>query len=148
MKIGKLVKIKGIGKIVAKTFVEHIRDFIEFLHECGLESKLDMIQHPLIVDAATSVNAVTSVDAVTSVTASTNATISPLFGKKICMTKVRDQEIIQKLSQIGAILSDTVNSDTFILIVKSKEDTSVKIKKALEKGIPIMTPDEFKLQYM
>jgi NAD-dependent DNA ligase len=130
-KIDKLVKIKGIGKIVTKTFVENIGEFLEFLRECKLEYKLNS---PIIVQ---------SIDTIQS-----HDTTHPLFGKKIVMTKVRDQEIIQKLEKVGAILADTVNSDTFVVIVKSKDDSSSKIKKALEKNIPITTPDEFKIRYL
>ena len=63
------------------------------------------------------------------------------------MTKIRDSEIIQKLTDIGAIMSDSVTSDTFTVIVKSKDDTSAKVKKALEKGISIMTLEEFTIAY-
>ena len=130
-KVDRLTRIKGIGKIVAATFVEHIGEFIEFLRECGLENKLtrETIQPEVVQNMVPDMT-------------------HPLFGKKIVMTKVRDQEIIQKLADVGGQLVDSIGSDTFALIVKSKEDTSAKVKKAIEKGIPIMTPDEFKSQYM
>lgn len=126
--IAKLIKIKGIGSIVANAFTEHIREFLAFLKECKLEYKLEPVQQPSIIPIIVNNN-------------------HSLFGKKIVMTKVRDQEIIQKLTEYGAILVDIVNSDTCVLVVKSKEDTSAKITKALEKGIPIMTPDVFKNTY-
>ena len=142
VKIAKLVKIKGVGKVVAKTFVEHIGEFLGFLRECGLELKLHSNRVVSLALASTS-------SAVATTMAEPVQDIShPLFGKKIVMTKVRDQEIIRKLAEVGGILADNVSSDTFAVIVKSKDDTSAKVKKALEKGIPIMTPDEFKQMYM
>ena len=40
-KYEKLVKIKGIGEVNARTFVSHIPIFLAFLKECGLEDKLN-----------------------------------------------------------------------------------------------------------
>jgi NAD-dependent DNA ligase len=64
------------------------------------------------------------------------------------MTKIRDKDIIETLKEVGGILQDNITSDTFVLIVKSKDDVSGKMTKAIEKGIPIMTPEEFKATYM
>jgi hypothetical protein len=75
-------------------------------------------------------------------------TSNPLYGKKIVMTKVRDQEIIRELKARGASLEDTIGSKTFVLIVKSMDDVSNKTKYAVEHGIPIMTPDAFKEKYL
>jgi len=129
-KIAKLVKIKGIGKVVAKTFVEHIGEFLDFLRECGLSNKLNPTTNALVAQPVRHFDVT-----------------HPLYGKKIVMTKVRDAHIIQKLEELGAILADAVTSDTFAVIVKSKDDVSAKVKKALEKGIPVMTPDEFRTTY-
>jgi hypothetical protein len=43
----------------------------------------------------------------------------------------------------GAELDDNIRKDTFVLIVKSKEDISNKTKYAREHNIPIMVPSEF-----
>lgn len=70
-----------------------------------------------------------------------------LFGKKLVMTKIRDKEIINILPKFGAILEDNIKKDTFILIVKSKDDKSNKTEFAEKNNILIMTPEEFKLKY-
>jgi len=131
-KYEKLIKIKGIGEVNAKTFVKNIPDFLAFLQKCGLDSKL------------TSKSKASS----SSETQQQKDSSHPLYNKKIVMTKVRDQEIIEKLKEVGGHLQDNVNSETFALIVKSKDDKSNKTEKAKEKGIPIMTPDEFKASYL
>jgi hypothetical protein len=59
------------------------------------------------------------------------------------MTKIRDKEIIDYLKTKGAELDDNIRKDTFVLIVKSKEDISNKTKYAREHNIPIMVPSEF-----
>jgi hypothetical protein len=64
------------------------------------------------------------------------------------MTKVRDQDIIRELKARGSTLEDNMTKDTFVLIVKSLEDVSNKTKYAVEHGIPIMTPVDFKEKYL
>jgi hypothetical protein len=58
------------------------------------------------------------------------------------------QHIIDYMNAKGALLEDSMKKDTFVLIVKSKEDLSNKTKYAKENNIPIMTTDEFKDNYM
>jgi hypothetical protein len=128
-KYEKLLKIKGIGEVNAKNFVKNIPAFLDFLHKCGLDSKL--------LDKSKTNETKQSLF----------NTSHPLHNKKIVMTKVRDQVIIQKLKEVGGQIQDNVNSETFVLIVKSKDDSSNKTEKAKEKKIPILTPDEFKSLY-
>jgi NAD-dependent DNA ligase len=61
---------------------------------------------------------------------------------------VRDQKIIDELKKVGGILDDGIGKNTFILIVKTKDDVSNKTKYANDHGIPIMTPSEFIEKYM
>jgi NAD-dependent DNA ligase len=63
------------------------------------------------------------------------------------MTKIRDKEIIEYLKKMGGLLEENIKKDTFILIVKSKTDTSSKIEYAKKNSITIMTPEEFKEIY-
>ena len=132
-KVKKLQTIKGIGLENAKGLVNNIPAFMAFLEETGLKGKLSETKQP--EQTTTIANIVID-------------TSDPLYGKKIVMTKVRDKEIIEKMEKVGATLEDSVNKNTFAVIVKSKDDDSNKIKKAKELGIPIYTPDEFKMQYM
>jgi NAD-dependent DNA ligase len=132
-KVKKLQSIKGIGLENAKGLVNNIPAFMAFLEETGLKEKLSETKQPEQTSAIANIVIDTS---------------DPLYGKKIVMTKVRDKEIIEKMGKVGATLEDSVNKNTFAVIVKSKEDDSNKIKKAKELGIPIYTPEEFKIQYM
>jgi len=134
-KIEMLMSIKGIGKENATEFVESIPHFLAFLKECDLESKL---QSKKVTEPENTV-----------VMASRNMDVShPLYHKKIVMTKIRDKEIIDALAKYGATLEDTMKKDVFVLIVKSKDDTSSKMEFAKKNNIPIMTPDEFKTAFM
>jgi NAD-dependent DNA ligase len=124
-KIDMLKSIKGIGKENANSFVENIPKFMTFIEECGLEYKLTK---PAVVDVFET-SRIQPID-----------TSHPLYQKHIVMTKVRDQEIIDKLKNVGGVLDNTMSKTTFVLITKSKDDVSNKTKYANEHGIPIMTP--------
>jgi DNA ligase (NAD+) len=129
-KIAMLKSIKGIGKENANVFVEHIDDFLTFLKECGLEGKLTVV--PPIENKI-----IESFDK-----------DHVLYEKHIVMTKVRDKTIIEGLSKVGGILDDSIGKNTFVLVVKSKDDNSNKTKYATDHNIPIMTPEEFIKQYL
>ena len=128
-----LKSIEGIGPENAREFVKNIPSFMEFVKGCGLESKLQ----------ETSAAVLATADAVAKPSVQ-----GPLTGKKVVMTKVRDKEIITFMTNQGASLGDSMKKDTFVLIVKSKEDTSNKTEYAVKNGIPIMTVEEFKRMYM
>jgi NAD-dependent DNA ligase len=131
-KIQMLMKINGIGKENAKSFIENIPTFLEFMKQCNLTYKYNTIQEEQGIDEEP---------------ISLNES-HPLYGKKIVMTKVRDKEIIDKLSLFGSTLENNVNKNTFALIVKSKDDVSNKTKKANELDVPIFTPEEFIETYL
>jgi DNA ligase (NAD+) len=130
----KTTKLEILSKIGVKKngeqFYDAIVPFRRFLEECGLAYKLvkepaaqiPLIQEPLVRD--------------------------PLSGKSVVMTKVRDAEIIDFLKRVGATLDDTMKTTTFVLIVKDRGDVSSKTKYAEARGIPIMTVEEFKRQYL
>jgi len=128
-----LVKIAGIGKENAKSFVENIPVFLDFLKVCGLEGKL-----------------VASLPPSTTLVAPYEKIESPvmenkhiLFGKHIVMTKVRDKEVLANLAKYGGILDENMSKNIFVLIVKSMHDSSSKMEYAREHGIPMMLPCEF-----
>jgi len=129
-KIAKVKSVKGIENKTATLFVENIPKFIEFLDTIGQTKKLTgskLQPRESIIELDTT---------------------NPLYGKKIVMTKVRDQVIIDALKKRGASLDDTIGSKTFVLIVKSLSDVSNKTKYANEHNIPVMTPEEFSKKYL
>ena len=122
-KIKKLGE-KGIHKNADEVY-ESIAPFLKFMKDCNVNP----INKPLIADPLHNKS-------------------NPLYEKTVVMTKIRDKEIIEFLQSKGAQLGDTIKNDTIALIVKSKEDISNKTKAAIEKNVPIMTPEEFKNKYM
>jgi NAD-dependent DNA ligase len=127
VKQGKLLDVKGIGKENSKEFVQNIPGFLAFLKECDLEGKLEAQTPKSSREASTS---------------------HPLYKKKIVMTKIRDKEIIDAIEKNGGTLENSMTQDVFALIVKSKEDKTVKTDYAVKHNIPIMTPEEFREAYL
>lgn len=125
-KIAKLVKVEGVAKKTAEKFVQHIPDFIKFMKEAKLDSKLTpTITEPSEIDKS-----------------------HPLYGKKVVMTGFRDKDLIQKLKDIGAENSASVSKNTFVVLVKrDKDELTGKTEEAKKLDIPIMTLDEFVNKY-
>ena len=139
-KIAKVKSVKGIENKTATLFVENIPRFVEFLDAIGQSQKLMKSGH--------SASARPTPAPAPAPPARARDSANPLYGKKIVMTKVRDQDIIGELKSRGSTLADSMTKDTFVLIVKSLEDVSNKTKYAVEHGIPIMTSVDFKEKYL
>ena len=128
-----LMSVEGIGKENAKSFVENIDKFLVFMEKAELSNKLN-----------NNVNKITKNKEEKETVEIKN---HPLTGKHIVMTKIRDKYIIEKLAEVGGILDDNFSKKTDILITKTYEDESNKIKKARELNIPIFIPGDFVKKY-
>jgi NAD-dependent DNA ligase len=62
----------------------------------------------------------------------------------IVFTDIRDNEFKEKLESLGATVSESVTKSTTHLVVKDKNGTTSKMKKAKEYNIPFYTLDEMK----
>jgi NAD-dependent DNA ligase len=125
-KVAKITQIKGMALKTAKAFVEKIPAFIQFLKDTGLEEKL-----------------VTGLPKKKEIDQS-----HPLSGKSIVMTGFRDEDLQEKIKQVGAKVGSSVSKNTFIVLVKNIEEDTGKAADARKLGIPLMTPDEFKNKYL
>ena len=125
-KIDKLSKIKGMAKKTAEAFVKKIPEFLGFLKECNLNSKLTTIerQNKMVIDES-----------------------HPLYKKSIVMSGTRDKEIEEKLNEVGANLSTSVNSKTFAVITPDTESNTGKVANAKKLNIPLFTPENFKKKF-
>ena len=128
-KINKIANIKGMAQKSAEAFVEKINDFINFMKEAALIDKLNQ--------NSSSISEVNTGD------------IShPLFSKTIVMTGFRDKELQENLKKIGAKMGTSVSKNTFIVLVKSKEEDTGKVLDEKKLCVPVMTIDEFKQAYI
>jgi NAD-dependent DNA ligase len=131
-KIKKLTEIKGMAVKTASAFVEKIPDFIAFLKETGLESKLQA-----------------SASAATAATAAPVVKTHPFSGKTIVVTGLTEKVIDDKVKSIGAKFGSSVSKNTDIVVAKSVDESSGKLDKARElnktlaKPILIISLDDF-----
>jgi len=68
-------------------------------------------------------------------------------GKQIVMTGFRDPDLETLIESEGGKVGSSVSSKTSVVIAKNPSDTSTKLKKARDNGIPVLSLDQFKSQY-
>jgi NAD-dependent DNA ligase len=125
-KVAKISAIKGMAEKTAEAFVERIPDFINFIKEADLVKKLaqDVTEKKPIDES------------------------HPLFGKTIVMTGFRDAQIQEAIKNVGAKLGSSVSKNTFIVLVKDKDEDTGKAADARKLGVTLMTPEEFSKKYL
>jgi NAD-dependent DNA ligase len=137
-KIDMIKGVDGIGENSAKELIENIPRVLEFLKECGLEYKYKLQEKKQ--ETNDSIGPTSQQDIREPID-------SPFYKKKIIMTKTRDKAIIDFIQKNGGILEENIKKDTFLLIVKSYENTSSKTEYAKKHGIPILSVEDFKTKY-
>ena len=126
-KISRIINIKGIANKTAEAFTEKIAQFVHFMKEINMEHKLqNQIQNQ---------------------TQNQIQILHPLNNKTIIMTGFRDADVENSLKQIGAKLGTSVSKNTFIVLVKDKDEDTEKAKSARKLNILLMTLSEFKTKY-
>lgn len=126
-KIQKLTSVKGMASKTAQSFVENIPNFLQFMEECGLMSK---IRTP-VSNEKVSVN-----------------TDHPLYKKSIVMSGTRDKELESALKKYGANLGSSVSSNTFALITPDVDSATGKVISAKKHNVDIFTPIAFREKYL
>ena len=128
-KILKVKQIDGMAEKTSEKFVNKIPIFIKFISEAKLLDKLEIKK----VDA-------NDIDE--------KIEKHILNDKKIVMSGFRDKELIEKIKKVGGDLSNSVSKNTFVVIVKNKDEETGKIDQAKKLQIPIMIPEEFISKYL
>jgi len=134
-KIQKVESIKGMAIKTAEAFVNQIPAFLEFLQETNLTHKLTQ---------TTNKNQTTNQDQ----NQDQKNTEHPLYNKTIVMTGFRDQDLQEELKKLGVKQTTSVSKNTFILLVKDKQDETSKVLDAKKLNIPIMTKEEFTAKFI
>ena len=122
-------QVPRVGKIAAG-FVKAIPKFVEFMNEIHMQDKLN--GEP--VQKASN-------------TGETLVTTHELSGKSIVFTGGKDKALIKTLGELGAIIGSAVSKNTYVLIAKDKNADTGKVKVAKDKGVNVMTVEEFKEAY-
>ena len=120
-----IAEIDGFAEKTAKKFVKNISAFKKFIRDNGLEYKLEYIKEQQSYDKS-----------------------HPLYEKNILMTGFRDEDFKMNVRNFGGNISSGISSNTDILVVKSMDSTTSKMKKAQELGIEIMTKNDFVTKYL
>tara|TARA_B100000795_G_scaffold132725_1_gene99055 strand:- start:2604 stop:5663 length:3060 start_codon:yes stop_codon:yes gene_type:complete len=118
-----VVEIDGFAEITAKKFVKNVNAFMKFIKENNLEFKLEYVKEN--IDDS-----------------------HELYGKNVLMTGFRDEDFKMNLRDIGVKIASSVSSNVDILVVKSMDTTTGKMKKAQEMGIDIIIKDDFVAKYL
>ena len=126
-KISLVRNVDGIALKTAEQFVINIPKFIQFIKSAGLENKLKKIdsENDKKIDKD-----------------------HPLYGKKIVMTGFRDKELAELIKSYGGENEDIVTKNTFVVLVKNKDEDTGKALLAKKLDIDIMLPDEFKEKFI
>lgn len=72
---------------------------------------------------------------------------SKLSKLDVAFSGVRDAELKELIQRNGGQAGDSMKASTNVLIVKDPDSGSSKITKALDKGLPVMTIEQFKKKY-
>lgn len=119
-----IMEIDGFAQKTAMKFVKNIQKFKSFIKKINLEDKLIYKLNKNI------------------------DTSHLLFEKKILLTGFRDEELMQKIRNVGGNIASSVSKNLDILIIKSKNVISSKLDKAKNiDTIEILTKENFKIKY-
>jgi len=116
--------VRGIEGFAAKTanlFVTRIPQFMEFIDETKLQSKLTKAK----VD-----------------------TSHQLYGKKILSTGFRDKGLETQIKAHGGKIATGVSSKLFVVLVPTMDADTSKADEARKKKLTLMTPEAFTKKYL
>ena len=126
----KVEGIDGIGKVIAKQFVEGLPKFKTFMD--GLKVPYN--------NASTNNQPAEGARDGDGVGDGDNARDIEVFrGKKIVLSGFRDKEIERRIESAGGTVATSVSGKTDFVVVKSEGSDSSKAKKAKELGVTIIT---------
>ena len=124
-KIALVKEVSGMAKKSAETFVKRLPEFVQWCKDAGVMGKLDYkAESGPKIDKS-----------------------NPLYGKKIVMTGFRDKDLVSAIEALGASNGSSVSKNTFVVLVKDKDEDTGKADQARKLGVPLMTPEEFKAKY-
>ena len=125
-KINKLKVIDGLGRKTSEQFVEKIPEFKKFISEAKLEDKLSKKESPK----------------------KSPKKELPLSNKMVLLSDVKGKKkITEKIENLGGEVVTNISKNVNLLIVGSLDDETIKMKKAKEYNIEIISIEEFNKKY-
>jgi hypothetical protein len=123
-KMGKLLSVPGMAGKSSEKFIGKVQELNDFMRDAHLEGKLIYTPKETPGDKS-----------------------HPLYGKKWIMTGFRDKDLIDKLKAVGAEQGSSVNSKTFVVLVKDVNEDTGKAEEARNLGIQLLTVKQFEDKY-
>ena len=119
LKNADLLMINGMGDITASLFISNLKSFYEFYNSLKIDIKTET--EPII-----------------------DTKIENKYKDNIYVfSGIRDKNLEKIITSSGGIISSTVSKKTTLVIVKSYDEETVKVKNAKLFNIPIIIYDEF-----
>ena len=125
-KIIKITKIKGMSLNSATQFIEKLPLFLDFLNKILNETQTKKILLPIKKEIINN---------------------HILYKKTIVITGFRNQELTDKIENVGGVISNIITNKTFLLITKNSNIINTKMREAKKINIPILSLEEFIQQY-
>ncbi len=123
LNIAELIQIDGIAELSAKQFIDNLPKFFEFCEEIGIKCAHSKSQSKSPKEHQKEFNQV-------------------FQNMTVVFTGFRDKNLEKLITDANGRVVSAISGVTHILILKNADDTSAKVKKAMELGIKIMTKED------
>jgi len=118
LKIEEIKEIQGMGEINSNLFIENLYKFYDFMEELGIKINYEEIKENKIEN-------------------------NFLNEKQFVFSGFRNKEYEEIIKKNNGIVNETITKTTNYLVIKDESKITEKIKKAIEKGIKVITKEEF-----
>lgn len=129
----ELLKIEGVSDITASKFVQGLKQYRMFMSTANMSCEDKITGKKRQSPEAKAVP--------------TSRKGTKLNGQFVVFTGFRNREWEGLIEENGGKVTSTVSSKTTMLVVASKDGATSKVKAAMEKGIAVITKDEFQNMY-
>lgn len=116
--IEDLIKINGMGEISSKLFKENLIKFYDFYEDLDFELKENNIIKQNIIN-------------------------NNIYGYHFVFTGFRNIDYENYIKENGGVIDNSITNKTSYLVMKDKSKITNKIEKAIQKGIKIISKEEF-----
>jgi DNA ligase (NAD+) len=123
-----LLKIDGIASITANQFIDGLPEFFEFMKDIGIDcNKTNVVSKPVVESS------------------SAKSTLKDLI---VVFTGIRDKELEAEIESRGGKVASAVSGKTKVVVAKDPSEETGKVKAAKELGIPVITIETFRKEYI
>lgn len=121
----EIKSINGMGDVGAQQFIENLNNFYEFYEDLGMNIKEPEKKQTENKKPMSKIN-------------------KKLENKHFVFTGFRNKDFEKEIKDNNGYVDSTVTKTTNYLVIKDKTKITEKVKKAEEKGVIIITEEEFK----